>query len=106
MRNAIRLVLLPLLSGPISTGLDARIRDAGSRLHPPSVAQDRIVLEAATFEACAACHKGPLSLATWEDGPLLARIVALASEPSSHPVPIPDLGDEDLAELAARLAAD
>lgn len=105
MPNASKLAVLALVLGAASAGVAARLRDIAGHSEAPRVA-DRVMLEEVTVEACLVCHKGPLSLASWESDALLPRIVSLAANQHSHPVPIPSLSDEDFASLAGRLAQD
>jgi hypothetical protein len=60
-------------------------------------------LEAGIAESCAACHRGPLSLADRQTESLTERIGALAVDQGSHPVAVPMLSPEDLALLADKL---
>ena len=103
--NAFKLAALALAVAVASTGLDARIRDIASTPRPDTAAL-RTVLEEGTVEGCRTCHKGPLSLASWNADDLQLRIADLAGAQGSHPVPVPSLSDEDLTMLAARLTGD
>lgn len=55
-------------------------------------------------ESCVACHKGPLTLESWDAAELAERLRDIRDGRSNHVVPLPPLGDEDLEALASALA--
>ncbi len=64
------------------------------------------VIDAAVVEGCVVCHKDQLSLAEWSTTDLAAEISRIIAGESQHVVPIPSLGEDEIGELAAALAAD
>jgi len=103
-KSALSVLLLGL--GLASPSIQAWVRAPSLALQSAAPVRSHVVLEAVTVESCLLCHMGPLSLAGSEPESLLQRIVALAADQQTHPVPIPVLSDADLASLAQRLAGD
>jgi cytochrome c553 len=57
-------------------------------------------------DACAACHRGSLSLAEWTLPELENRLREIADGRAEHPVPVSKLSDEEIRDIANSLAGE
>ena len=56
-------------------------------------------------DSCLSCHRNALSLDSWTAEALDARLREIINSSGEHPVPLPELDDDQLRALAEALAS-